>query len=176
MNLVEGYRAIQLVLYYLYLWTFNPFFQLHMKNWNLPLKLKLRAFEIIATMAQEITNSKRLTFAHSFKPIYIWSRLFGFMPFTIVFDSDGAIRTAQMRVIDILWLIVSIGIYLLSASHFIIYTGRKPVISATLTQGARSIVVFRKLFNCLCIGIDMCNRVKLVDILKKINTFDEKVS
>lgn len=129
-------------------------------------------------MARKNANSKKLTFAHSFKPIYIFSRIFGYMPFTIVFDSDGGIRTAKIRVIDFLWLIISIGIYFLSAYYFFIYTGRKPipVTSATLVHGARTIVAFRKLFNCLCIGIDACNRFKLVEILKKINIFDEKVS
>lgn len=129
-------------------------------------------------MAREITKSKTLTFAHSFKPVHILSRIFGFMPFTIVFDSEGGIQSAQFRVVDFVWLIISIGIYLLSAYHFTTYTGRKAIFitTATLTQGARAIVIFRKLFNCLCIGVDACNRFKLVGILKKIHTFDEKVS
>lgn len=124
------------------------------------------------------TNSERLTFTHSFKPIYILSRIFGFMPFTIVYDSNGAIQTAQIKVIDFFWFIISIVIYLLSTLYFITYVRRKqiPDSFATLAYATRTIVIFRKLFYCVCISTDMCNRFKLVEILKKINIFDERVS
>lgn len=123
-------------------------------------------------------DSKRLTFAHSFKPIYIFSRIFGFMPFTIVLDSSGAIQTARVSVFDSMWFIIFIGTYLFSTLYFVTYVRGKQVAStfATLAYATRTIVVFRKLFNCMCITTDMCNRFKLVEILKKIGTFDEKVS
>ena len=129
-------------------------------------------------MAKRQSYSKKLTFAYSFKPIYIFSRIFGFMPFTITFDSNGAIQTARIRMIDFIWFIISIGIHLISSIHFIMLYCHQPIpeTSTTLAYGTQSIVVFRKLFNCLCIGIDMYNRHKLVEILRKINIFDENVS
>lgn len=129
-------------------------------------------------MSQNNINLKKLTFAHSLKPIYILSRIFGFMPFSIIFESNGAIQTARIRKIDFLWFITSIGIYLLSAYYFLIYSMRKPIPNgrATLSYGTRSIVIFRKCLNCLNIGIDMYNRFRLVEILKRINSFDEKAS
>lgn len=125
-----------------------------------------------------VQNSKKLTFVHSFKPVYILCRIFGFMPFTIAYDANGAIRTARIGVIDFIWFIISIGMYLSSALYFVIYVRRLPIPNkrATLVYGTRFIVLFRKLFNCLCIVIDMCNRFKLVKILKNINIFDDKVS
>lgn len=123
-------------------------------------------------------DSKKLTFAHSFQPIYYFLRIFGFMPFSIVHDLNGAIKTARVRTIDFLWFIISMAVYLLSAFHFLIsnqhlHTAGTSILLANCT---RSILTISKLFHCLCIGIDMCNRFKIVGILKKINSFDEKVS
>lgn len=123
-------------------------------------------------------DSKRLSFAHSFKPIYTLSRICGFMPFTIVLDSSGAIQTARVSVLDSLWFIIYIGTYLLSTLYYVTYIMSKQVEStfATLAYATRTIVIFRKLFNCVLITTDLCNRFKLVEILKKISTFDEQVS
>lgn len=128
-------------------------------------------------MTKNNIKSKKPTFVHSFKPIYILCRIFGFMPFTIVFDSNGAIQTAQIRVIDFIWFIISIGIYLATAFYFVMYVRQHPIPNkrVTLVYGTRLIVLFRKLFNCLCVTVDMCNRFKLVKIFKRINSFDDKV-
>lgn len=129
-------------------------------------------------MAQDSINSKRLTIAYSLKPMYILSRIFGFMPFSIIFDSNGAIQRARIKKLDFLWFITSIGIYLLSSYHFLTYSARNriPKGRATLVYGTRSIVIFRKGLNCLNITMDMHNRFRLVEILKRINTFDEEAS
>lgn len=121
---------------------------------------------------------KNLTFAYSFKPIHILSRIFGFMPFTIVLDSSGAIQTARVTVLDCLWFITFIGTYIFSTLYFIMYIRGKEVPSsiAMLAYSTQIIVIVRKLLNCACIATDMCNRRKFVDILKKISIFDEKVS
>lgn len=58
-----------------------------------------------------------LNSGHSFTFIYYFSRVFGFMPFTIVYDSDGKIQAARIRTIDILWFMITIGLYLSSALH-----------------------------------------------------------
>lgn len=127
-------------------------------------------------------TSKKLNFAHSFQPIYILSRIFGLMPFTIVFDSNDKIQTARVKVIDLIWFTIAIGIYLCSITHFplagqhIFLYILVPDSTLTLAFGTKSIVIFRRLFNCLSIGMEMCNRFKLIEILKNINTFDEKVS
>lgn len=109
-------------------------------------------------MAQKSINSKKLTFAHSFKPVYILCRIFGFMPFTIAYDSNGAIQSARIGVIDFMWFLISIGVYLSSALYFVMYVRRHPISNkrATLVYGTRLIVLFRKLFNCLCIIIGCC--------------------
>lgn len=109
----------------------------------------------MSAMVKNGISSKKLTFAHSFKPVYILCRIFGFMPFTIAYDSNGAIQTAQIGVADIMWFIISIGIYLSSALYFVIFHWRLPIPNKriTLVYGTRLIVLFRKLFNCLCVVI-----------------------
>lgn len=124
-----------------------------------------------------IVDSKKLSFAHSFKPIYCFSRIFGFMPFSIVHDRNGKIQTARVTVLDFLWFLISNGIYLMSAFHHVIFNQQSPIVdtSIVLVNCTRSLTLIRKLFDCLCIAMDMCNRFKIVEILKKINTFDDKV-
>lgn len=106
-------------------------------------------------MANQNTDSRKLTFAHSLKPIYVLSRIFGFMPFTIVFDSNGAVQTARIKAIDFIWFMASIGIYMSSSIHFMTYSLRRPIPTRrlTLSHGTRAIVIFRKCLNCLNIGI-----------------------
>lgn len=129
-------------------------------------------------MALRNSNSKNLTFAHSFKPIYILSRIFGFMPFTIAYDSNGAIQTARITVIDFVWFTISVGVYILSTINFIAFIRHAQIPKAyvTLAYATRSIIIFRKIFYIVCIITDMFNRFKLVEILKKISNFDEKVT
>lgn len=128
--------------------------------------------------ASETADSAQLNFAHSFKSIYYFSRIFGFKPFTIVFDSNGKIQTARIRVLDAVWLVITIGLYLSSALHFMIIASHHtfPAKSAILVNCTRSIYMLRKLFNVLSIVMDMYNRYQMIEIVKKINTFDEKAS
>lgn len=122
--------------------------------------------------------SKKHNFAYSFNPVYYFSRIFGFMPFSIAFDSNGTIRSAQVKVIDILWSLISISFNFFYAIQFAIFFGFEEILnqSFTLANSTKSIIVSRKLCNCLSIGIDMCNRFKLVGILKNVNTVDKKVN
>lgn len=126
----------------------------------------------------QTADPAQLNFAHSFKSIYYLSRIFGFKPFTIVFDSNGKIQTAQIRAIDILWFAITIALYLLSALYFVIFASHDtlPAKSAFLVECTRSIYMLRKLLNILSIFMDMYNRFKLVGIVREIDTFDEKAS
>lgn len=134
--------------------------------------------DMLSGTTSKNVNSKKLTFAYSFKPIYYFSRIFGFMPFSVVHDSTGAIQLARVRTVDFLWFIISIGIYVSSAIHLVVSIDQTPIPdkSIILVNCTRSIVVIRKLLSCLSIILDMSNRSKIVDILKKISSFDERVS
>lgn len=43
------------------------------------------------------------TFAHCFRPIYIFSRAFGLMPFSIICQSNGGVRESKVTKFDALW-------------------------------------------------------------------------
>lgn len=116
---------------------------------------------------------------HSFRPVYYFNRVFGLMPFTITYNSRGSIHGFEVGTFDILWFIVSIIINLIYAfmisndTHLLQNLKMESII---LVGGDYLTDIFCIIFDVLLIGTDMCIRYKLVDILKKINTFDEKVN
>lgn len=63
--------------------------------------------------SQPLFNTRNVQSKHGFKPIYYFSRALGLWPFTI--DSNGSIKKAHVRLVDILWFSMSICLYLLAA-------------------------------------------------------------
>lgn len=118
----------------------------------------------------------KLDFAYTFRPVYYFSRICGFLPFTIVYNSDGSIQGPKVRVFDITWFILSISLYVLPAfMHFrnIDYLKNQSFI---LIDGDFLLLKLGLVFCILVIVMDMCNRFRLVLILKNVKSFDEKVS
>lgn len=119
---------------------------------------------------------KNFDFAYCFRPVYYFSRIFGFMPFTIVYNSNGAIQGPKIRVFDILWFILSIFLYILSTFMPFRHINYPINTSFVLIVGDFLLLKLSLIFSILNVVMDMCNRFKLVDILKNVNSFDEKVS
>lgn len=123
--------------------------------------------------------SKNLNFMYSFRPVYYFNRVYGFLPFTITYNSRGKIHGLNVETFDILWFGISIIINLILA-----FTISKDTEILQDSEDGSIILVggdylshmLSMIFDTLLIGTDMCIRYKLVNILKKINTFDEKVS
>lgn len=46
------------------------------------------------------------SFAYCFRPVYIVSRIFGLMPFSITFGSNGEIRKSNVSKFDVFWFVV----------------------------------------------------------------------
>lgn len=131
----------------------------------------------VAIITPENVNLKKPNFAYSIQPIYYFSRIYGFMPFKLVYDSNGSIKGARITVIDVLWSIVTIGLHLFAAIHFSLNAGcTSGIKSVILAHGTKTLVILLRLFNFLCIGMEICNCLKLADILKKLNNFDEEAS
>lgn len=123
-----------------------------------------------------MANPDHYNFAHVIKPIYYCSRLFGFMPFTIVYDGNGKILEPKIRFIDILWFLVVIGLYILSIiSNFQTMDFLKQS-SFILIGGDYVILKLGLAFSISVIVIDLCNRKKLIEIFKNFESFDENVS
>lgn len=121
--------------------------------------------------AIEITN-----FTDVFRPIYYFARLCGQMPFSI-----GA-HGSRVSKIDALWFFISICIYSTLAFSVCVYLVRAFShygINPTLYVLASGVSLIR-LINFICgiliLIMDMCNRRRIVNILKKITIFDREAS
>lgn len=55
-------------------------------------------------------SSKKRDFVYTLRPIYIFSRIFGAMPFSLVHNSIGEIQKARVNIFDFLWFMVSIAV------------------------------------------------------------------
>lgn len=129
------------------------------------------------TMTRKL--SKNFNFIHSFRPIYRYSRVYGFMPFTIYYNSRGTIHGLKVETFDILWFGVSILVNLTLAfmiSKDTEYLHETKNGSIILMGGDYLLQISSMIFDAVFIATDLCIRYKLVDILRKINIFDEKVS
>lgn len=60
---------------------------------------------------QNTSKSEPKEFQHGFQPIYYFSRAIGLWPFSITYSSNGTIK-ARVHLLDSLWFIVSICLYL----------------------------------------------------------------
>lgn len=123
-------------------------------------------------------RSTNLNFAITFRPIYYFLRLFGFMPFTIVYDSKGEVQAARITARDILWLLISLCAYLLA------FNGSKIWENPYLLHKYSTVFIYviklydisEILFGIIGIVMDLCNRFKLIDIMRTLNQFDKEVN
>lgn len=132
---------------------------------------------VLLNIAVDAHRSKTMNFAYCFRPVYYFSRIFGFTPYTIIYDSNGRIQVPKIRVLDIIWLILSIFAQILSP---ILYTRNEKfsiyhINLAILIRADAIIIAVRTIFNISAIVMDMCNRYKLVETLKKLDDFDDHV-
>lgn len=124
------------------------------------------------------TPLKKLDFEYGFRPVYYFSRLTGFWPFSIIRHSDGTIQKARIGFFDILWSILLICLYLIFAffAYEVLKVGRDKNEDNIRFYVYNVFKMGSVLFGIFGIILDMRNRNKLVDILRKFNTFDNEVS
>lgn len=123
----------------------------------------------------EIRNSTEYDFAYCFRPFHYISRIFGYMPFSIIFDSKNAICRPTIRVFDILWFIVATFLYISMAIVCARFLKNSYTSSTVLSDGDRLILIVSIVFGFLLIVMDMYNRFKFVDMLNKFKRSDEEV-
>lgn len=130
-------------------------------------------------------RSNRLNFVTSLWPFYIFSRSLGLLPFSVKFDANGEIKKARVSAFDFLWFGLAISIYLsLTLFFFEFFTSLHGAINHKILRNTSYILYFGdSIFNlyglaygAMVILMDMCNRHRLVDILKGFNTFEKEVS
>lgn len=120
---------------------------------------------------------RKISFEHAIRPVYYSTRIAGLWSFTIVHDSNGNIQNARVSLSDILWSVLFICFHATLA----FYTYKKVKIAQEKVENQlRFIVLNVFLMTSILTGIfgivfDMINRDKLIDILRKFNTFDSEV-
>lgn len=125
-----------------------------------------------------VTNSSNSNFIYSFRPIYYFNRVYGLMPFTIIYNADGTANRCEIRTFDMFWFIAAVVLNVIFSimprkdTH---YLQDPKTTSNILTGGDYFLESFAMIFNVILIAMDMFFRLNLVKILKKINTFDEEV-
>lgn len=131
-----------------------------------------------SAITKNVTNTPNKNVLFSLRPIYIFSRIFGLMPFSIIRNSNYEIQGVQVGKFDLLWFIISISLYSFMAiicfqtTHYV----KSPINSVVIVTGDRILLTI-----CLCncvikVVMDMCNRFRLIDIMKKFAFFDNEVS
>lgn len=133
-------------------------------------------------MVQNSVNEKsvksELNFAYSFRPIYYFSRVFGLMPFSVKYDSNGQPQMPRVGILDSLWFVTTICVYLSMAyiSYQQMTLPQDPNAPKVLVFSEYLLQILGLVYGALIIGMDLCNRFKLVDVLKQLTTFDKEAS
>lgn len=111
---------------------------------------------------------------NSFQPIYYFSRCIGLWPFTIAYNPNGSIKVARVRMVDIFWFLISIGLHLTALCYSYKYLVKN--ISYNLKNILFIVTQIPPLlFGSIGIVSDMFYRNTLVNVLNKFNTFDRAV-
>lgn len=132
---------------------------------------------------EKLEVGKMTNFIHVFWPIYCFARICGQMPFSIVHEPHVGIRNSTSRIskIDALWFFIAICIYstlTFSVCVYLVrvfsYYGINPTLYV-LASGVGLLCLTNFICGILILIMDMCNRHKIVSILKKITIFDREV-
>lgn len=121
---------------------------------------------------------KKLHFAFSFRPIYYFMRSFGRMPFTVIYDSNGAAQETRVTPVDIIWFLIALSLYLLAINGDQMWENTYKIWSSTeMFILTNKIWTYLEVILCMfCVIMDLCNRFKLIEIVKNFGIFDKEVS
>lgn len=132
----------------------------------------------VSVFVKTKSQSKNESFTNTLRPFYIISRMFGLLPFSIKFDANGEIQDARVSAFDLLWFAISICVYLFMAVAFNLQMMEIPPdykVSFILYFGDMLLSLSGLIFGPIEIIMDMCNRFKLVSIIRKLTAFDKEV-
>lgn len=116
--------------------------------------------------------------AYSLRTIYYFSRFIGLLPFSIIRDRNGDVKEVRVSLFDFLWCSIAVCLYLSMA--FICFQTMNLPKKANSTH----ILVLGDCIHCILglinaaimIVMDMCNRFRILNILKKFALFDKQVT
>lgn len=120
-------------------------------------------------------NEKNINYLYSFRPIYYFSRFFGLMPFSIIYDSSGEVQRPIITIFDGLWFVISMCSYSFAVFLSIRLKIMKQPSPTFVTILGNTFIMMTILYGVLAVAIDMCNRYKFIEIVKKFTGFDKEV-
>lgn len=122
-------------------------------------------------------QANSINFYHLIQPVYYASRIFGFTPFSLKFNTKSEVSGCKVKVRDFVWFLVSLFIYI-SMAYLTWCTLNVPNMeySYILFIGNHAVVIFGMICGVIDVIFDMCNRNRLTDIIIKMNTFDKEVN
>lgn len=116
-----------------------------------------------------------------FQPIFRICRVFGLLPFSIVYNLNGEIESCKVNRVDCVWFAVSICIYLslvIFNYHVLCLNLKQLQKNATfvLIMGNYLLQLFTFICSSLFFILNMWNRQIFIDVLKNFERFDKEVS
>lgn len=152
-----------------------------MDTFNGNFATKLPKVTVVVKSSNSSANNDReqkIKVAYGFQPIYIVSRLFGLMPYSIICKPNGEVKEARVKIFDLIWFIISIcmcfAFALITFQNLKLPENKNE--SIILRIGDDLILIVGLLLGCVMIIIDMCNRFKLINILRQFEIFDKEVN
>lgn len=132
----------------------------------------------LSTLGKKGSALKNFDFVYNLYTIHLYSRLFGLVPFSIFRDSSGEVQRAHVSKLDLLWFVISISFYFYLAYAYWVVTSEMHYVNGlfVLRLGDTLLIGVGLIYSgAICI-MDMYNRSRIVEFLKKFILFDKNVS
>lgn len=110
-------------------------------------------------------------------PVYLSSRIFGFLPCTILYNRKTGATKVVVTLIDAIWFIISLALYTSAIIFNVIYNYHAVLTdSVILIIGGRLLLLTGNLNAIFSIIMDMHHRHEIWKIIKHCHEFDREVS
>lgn len=110
-------------------------------------------------------------------PVYLSSRIFGFLPCTILYNRKNGSTKVVVTFIDALWFMISLTLYASAIIFNVIYNYHALLTeSIIIIIGGRLLLLTGNLNAIFCILMDMYHRHEIWKIIQNCHEFDREVS
>lgn len=115
---------------------------------------------------------------HSFRPLFIYSRCFGLIPFAIQTNLFGEVQRVKSSFLNLAWPCIAILLYL-SIGIFDILTPNNPRndlrTTYILVLGDQIIFVSKAVMSISSVLMDLVNRKRILRNIQRFEAFDKEV-
>lgn len=122
------------------------------------------------------TQVQQINFLYSFRPIYYFSRIFGLMPFSIIYDSNGEIKQSKITIVDGIWFLISMFIYSLHLYLTLLKFSNQTTPTTFVMILGNTFLLMIVMYGAGAVAMGMCNRFKYIKIAKNFTVFDRQAS